>query len=298
MNWYLNPPNKKANQLEADVTLDPSNLSELTTLIEGHDIGVHGRIGSRAHIAGPAADLGVTGELNLEDVHRWDLLPSSGEQWRVNYSGIIDLNSHRLALRTLPPHFGEAVPVALQVHVNDFLTSPAWSILATLQKAPVQPLLPLGRRMGLALPAGLEMNGSLDGVVGYSNASGLAGGIAITKAVAKLPNIPTLRSASANIQISSDNIHLAPAILDAGAGGTLRVGGDYSLATQRLAVAVNTEQVAIGTLINTTQAWFGAPAALAALNDGYVTGQFAYTSQGARRPSPRSHPVGPANSIS
>ena len=71
--------------------------------------------------------------------------------------------------------------------------------------------------MGLALPAGLEMNGSLDGVVGYSNASGLAGGIAITNAIAKLPNIPTLRSASANIQISSENIHLAPAILDAGA---------------------------------------------------------------------------------
>ena len=208
VNWYMNPPDEKANQLEADVTLDPSNLSELTTLIEGHDIGVHGRISSRAHIAGPAADLGVTGELNLEDVHRWDLLPSSGEEWRVNYSGSVDLHKHRLALQTLPQHSGDAVPVTLQVHVNEFLTSPAWSILATLQKAPVQPLVPLGRRMGLALPAGLEMNGSLDGVVGYSNASGLAGGIAISNAVAKLPNIPTLRSASANVQISNENIHL------------------------------------------------------------------------------------------
>lgn len=284
VNWYLNPLGEKANQLEADVTLDPSNLSELTTLIEGHDIGVHGRIGSRAHIAGPASALGVTGELNLEDVHRWDLLPSSGEEWRVNYSGVIDLHAHRLALQTLPLHPGEVVPVALQVRVNDFLTSPAWSIFATLQKAPVQPLPPLGRRMGLALPSGLELSGSLDGVVGYSNTSGLAGGIAITNATAKVADIPTVRSAFANIQISNENIHLAPAILDAGAGGTLRVGGEFSLSTQRLLVTVNADQVAIGTLVNTTQAWFGAPKALAALNDGYVTGQFAYTSEGVTSP--------------
>ncbi len=52
-NWYLSPRDAKANQLEADVTLDPSNLSELTTLFQGHDMGVHGTLSSRLRIEGP-----------------------------------------------------------------------------------------------------------------------------------------------------------------------------------------------------------------------------------------------------
>ncbi len=47
-NWYLNPPNPQANQLETNITLDPSNLSELATLVQGEDIGVHGSIGGHA----------------------------------------------------------------------------------------------------------------------------------------------------------------------------------------------------------------------------------------------------------
>ena len=70
LNWLVNPPSRQADQMAADVVLDPSNLSELTTLIEGQDVGVHGTISSRAHIAGPLAALKVTGNLRLQDVHR------------------------------------------------------------------------------------------------------------------------------------------------------------------------------------------------------------------------------------
>jgi hypothetical protein len=280
VNWYVNPPNAQANQLEADVTLDPSNLSEVATLIEGHDIGVHGTISSHALVEGPAGALRVTGELRLEDVHRWDLMPSSGDDWRIRYDGRVDLPAHRFDLRTLPGRSGEVVPVGLQVRVNDFLTSPAWSIFATLHKAPLQWLLPLGKRMGLALPPGLEMSGVLDGVVGYSNSSGLAGGIAVTNAVATLPNIPPLRSAVANVQISANAIHIDPAILQADVGGTLRAGGDYDLGTQHLVASLSADEFPVGALKSATQAWFGAPAALGALADGYITGQFVYRYEG------------------
>ncbi len=96
-NWYVNPSNAAANQLEADVALDPSNLSELTTLFQGHDVGVHGTISSHARIEGPAGALRIAGELHVEDVHRWDLLPSSGADWHIRYRGDVDLIRHRLA---------------------------------------------------------------------------------------------------------------------------------------------------------------------------------------------------------
>ena len=285
VNWFVNPPDA-AHQLQADVTLDPSNLSEITTLIEGHDIGVHGTVGSTAHIEGPATALHMSGQLRLGDVHRWDLLPSSGDDWRINYAGALDLKSQTFALQTLPASVGEAVPAALRVRVQQMLTKPAWSLFLTFTKAPVQDLLPLGRRMGLTLPAELQLSGALDGVVGYSNSTGLSGGVAISNAVATLPNIPPLRSAAANITISSANIHIEPAILEAGAGGTLRAGGDYSLATQHLIASVSANAFPVAALKSTIQAWFGAADALAIWSGGYVTGQLAYNYQGAGREAP------------
>jgi AsmA protein len=41
-NWYVAPASPNANQLEADINIDPSDLGELTTLFQGYDIGVHG----------------------------------------------------------------------------------------------------------------------------------------------------------------------------------------------------------------------------------------------------------------
>ena len=278
LNWRLNQaPN--GNQLDADVNLDPSNLSEITALIEGHDIGIHGTVSASAHLEGPLAALRIGGDLRLGDVHRWDLLPSSGDFWKVAYQGNADLVTHHFAVRTLPPSTGEVVPLALEVRINEFLTRPAWSIFATLHKAPIQPLLPLGKRMGLALPSGLEMNGALDGVVGYSNSSGVEGGIAITNAVAVLPGIPPLRSAVATVRVSDGNIHIDPAILEAGVGGTLRAGGDFNLSSQHLSASLSVDEFPVHALKTTAETWFGAPAALASLTDGYINGQFLYSSE-------------------
>ncbi len=56
-----------------------------------------------------------------------------------------------------PPFPGRdapATPVSLQVRMKDFLTQPSWAVLARLDKAPAQSLLPLGKRMGLVVPDG------------------------------------------------------------------------------------------------------------------------------------------------
>lgn len=281
-NWYLKPTSAKANQLEADVNLEPSNLSELATLFQGQDIGVHGNVSGHVLISGPFSDLRALGSVQLEDVHRWDLLPSPGDNWRVKFRADVDLNAHKLDLTTLPLDSGEA-PAVLQVRANDFMTHPSWSMLASLKKAPLASLLPLGRRMGIALPAGLRMDGALDGVVGLSNATGLEGGVLITNAVANIPDVPPLRSASANVTISNNVIHVDPAILQVESGGTLRAGGDFDLGSQGMTVQISANQFSISAFKQTINAWFGSPQALALATAGNLSGNFAVSDSVAHK---------------
>ncbi len=102
-NWYLAPASATANQLEANLILDRSNLSEMTTLFEGHEAGVDGTVSSHMRIEGPIANLRIAGDLRLEDVHRWDLLPSSGDDWHIRYAGALDLRTRNLHMLTVQP---------------------------------------------------------------------------------------------------------------------------------------------------------------------------------------------------
>jgi AsmA protein len=274
VNWYTRQP--KANQLEADITLDESNLSEVTTLLEGHDIGIHGTVTSHARIAGPLNGLHLGGELVLDDVHRWDLLPASGDEWRIRYDGNLDLIAHRCDIQTVPSRQNEPAPMSVQMHINNFLTRPEWSFVANLQRAPVDQLLPLAKRMGIAVPEGLSLGGSLNGAVGYSNTNGFSGGVAIENVVATVPDLPPLRSASASATILSDHVHFYPAIIQTSAGGTLRAGGDYYYSGDAARVSLSADDFSISALKNTAAAWFGAPEALSAFSNGEITGQLNY----------------------
>ncbi len=272
-NWYLKPAAASGNQLEADVNLEPSNLSELSTLFQGHDLGVHGNISGHVVISGPLASLHALGDMRLENVHRWDLMPSPGDSVRVRFRSQIDLEKHTLDLATLPLSATEN-PLMLQFKANNFMTHPTWSVLATMRKAPLAALLPLGRRMGMALPEGLQMDGALDGVIGFSNSTGMEGGLVITNAVANIPNVPPLRSASANVSISGSKIHIDPAILQSDTGGTLRAGGDFDLGTQNMTAELSADQFSIAAFKQTTNAWFGSPQALSLMSDGKLSGSF------------------------
>lgn len=274
-NWYVNPPKVQSNQLEADVTLDPSNLSELTTLFQGHDIGVHGTVSSRARIEGPSAALRISGELRLQDVHRWDLQPASGEEQRIRYSGDIDWVSHKLNLETLPWRPGDLTPLTFEFRAQEFLTRPVWSVLTHLNAAPVESLLPFAKRMGLGVPEELTVTGAVDGTLGYSSSAGLSGAFAIRNATATLPKVPPLHAAVVNAVVSTDRVHFSPAMLDAPTG-TLQAAGDFYLLKPTAVAALSAQDLPITTLKGTVNAWFGAPDALDLLNGGNVTGDLLY----------------------
>ena len=277
VNWFLNSSRVQPNQLEAELYLDPSNLSELTTLVEGHDVGVHGTLSSQLHIQGPLNALQIVGDLRLDDVHRWDLLPARGENWTVRYAGSLDLLMQRLDLKTVSSQKGQVAPVTLHLRVNDVLTHASSSVLAELNAAPVQDIVPLATRMGLSLPNEADLRGSLNGAIGYASETGWAGGFTITNAEAILPGAPVMRAAAANVTVSADYAHFDPAIIEAGGGGTLKLGGDYFFLQPRADATLSAVDVPIKELKSFTNSWFGGPEALSALRDGDLTGRFSYS---------------------
>lgn len=278
--WDLKAAARHGNQIEADVTLNRSNLSELTTLIEGHDLGVHGTISSHVKLAGPATALGISGDLHLEDVHRWDLLPSSGEDWRIRYKGDVDLTENRLDIETAPWHATDATPVGVQVHVADFLTKPVWALFVRFNEAPAQDMLPLARRMGIALPSGLAVEGALNGAVGYSSEIGLNGSVTMTNVVAEVPNLPPLKTASATATLLNDRVHFAPTTIQTSSGGgVLEAGGDFFISPAKTLAVFDATDFPLNTLKQTLADWFGTVGPLNDLQKGEIAGHFVYSQQ-------------------
>lgn len=272
-NWFLHPATAKANQLEANISLDPSNLSELTTLVQGHDAGVQARVSSAAHVEGPINDLRISGNLTLNDVHRWDLLPASGEAWRVGYRGDADLLSRELALETVPVKENDSPPVALKLKVNDFLRNASWSMLATLNDAPAARLLPIAQRMGIAIPEELRIDGSADGAVSYAR-DGFSGAVEISRVSVALPNLPVLHANTLVADIDRDGVRVRPAEIQTESSGDLIVGADYSEKDHRVQVSLQAKDFPAPAFRDAASQFLGAPDVLGLIREGTLTGRF------------------------
>ncbi len=280
-NWYLKPPAANANKLEADLILERTDLSETTALIEGYDVGVHGAVSSRLSVSGPENALAINGDLRLENVHRWDLLSASGEDWHVQFQGLVDLAQQKAQLETLRSGLNGAVPVVLQVKANNFLKQPLWSVLAQLQQAPAQNLLPLAARLGLNFPAGLTATGNVDGVVGYSNRSGWNGGLALNQVQASLPQSTVLDFPATVLSIINDHVHVFPSEVRTKTGLAGQVTGDYLVSSRLLSFALNLAGSPVDSLNQILGSWFNAPPLLSALQNGTISGTLRYHAKAA-----------------
>ena len=281
VNWYTDRNGPTVNQLEASLTLDPSNLSEMATLLQGHDIGVHGTVSSEMRIAGPLTDLHLNGQLRLEDVHRWDLLPSSGEDWRIKYAGVLNLPDQTLNLATSSRQSAAATPVGLRLKVHDFLARPQWFLNADLRQVPTRDLLPLARRLGLAIPDDLSVEGAAQGSIGVSSDSGLNGTLSLIDATATLPDVPPFHTDRLNVTFRGGTVHLDQAGVEQSTG-TLLVGGTYSFDTRQLNANFYAQALPVDDFKKTVNAWFGTPPALQMLKGGELSGQVMYQHEAAQ----------------
>jgi hypothetical protein len=218
-------------------------------------------------------------------MRRWDLLPSAGAEWRIGYEGAVDLAAHSLTLRTVSSQAGDATPVSLEVRVNRFLSNPTWSMVASLNGAPAAELLPVGRRMGLPIPENLKLEGTVDGVVGYSKDAGFSGGVELKQAAAELPNLPILRAPALFAKISPKRIQFEPASIETTSSGNIEVGGEYDIDAHGVAITLRPVDFQIDTIRDIISAWFGAPDALGLLHSGTVSGRIDFDHRDGADPS-------------
>src|SRR5579871_4087019 len=101
------------DELNMGLRLERTAVSEVARLFNGPDIGIHGFAVANARLAGPLSKIAITGDLNITDIHRWDLMPPKGEGWTLNYRGQLDMHSHQLDVETVAAE-GQIVPVSVK----------------------------------------------------------------------------------------------------------------------------------------------------------------------------------------
>src|ERR1700680_2587653 len=232
------------DQLNLGVHLERTAMSEVMRLFNGRDLGVHGFAIANAKLAGPLSKLQVTGDLNRRDVHRWDLMPVAGEGWTLRYRGLLNLPGHQLNLETGGVE-GHPQLVSVKLRLVDYLATPKWAVSFLFRDLPALSLLETARHMGAPLPPGVQVEGKINGGIGYSNESGLEGRLVLDNSLLRFPEGEALEFESANILLSKNRIALAPATIRMDNGQYAEIEGEYALDDSYAALDINTRQSTI-----------------------------------------------------
>ena len=235
----------KESELYMDVELEKSPVDEVMRLLRGQVVGLHGLVATYATIKGPLSNLVVTGQLQLSDVHRWDLIPtSSGGVVRVNYRGAIDWRSQKIDLAATRKD-NPQLPLSARARVFDFLLEPRWATDVTLDNVPAAPLVEVARHMGATLPRDFDLDGKLVGVIGYASTGGMQGQITLEDPKVTVGGVTRLEAAKVQLSLDGQHIRLDPSPVVGEGGQSAEVAMDYQPARNSLAVTVTAKALRI-----------------------------------------------------
>lgn len=239
--------NSSDHSLEMDVKLEKgSELSDLMTLFEGHESGLLGKIWGDAHLAGPMSKIGITGQVNVSDLHGWNQLPPGGSAWPFTIGGTIDAPGQTIELEASAA--GKPSPIHAQFRVADYLGRPRWAATVSVNAVPVAPVTGMARNFGIALPPDLKLDGIAQGTVGYSTADKMEGGLRVSNATLAAQGAPPLKIAQADVMFSGSSIVLSPTSIVNDAGESAAIDGRYDTASGGLQVSLTSTGMAIASL--------------------------------------------------
>jgi len=233
-----------AAQLTMGVHLERTAISEIVQLFDARDLGVHGFTIAEAQLEGPLDKIAVTGSLNINDIHRWDLMPPHGEGWTMHYRGVLDLHSHHLDLETFANE-GQPQPVSIQLGIEDYLANARWSAGIKFQDLPAASLLETARHMGAPLAAGVQVDGKINGEIGYSNRGGLAGELTLESASVKFPQSASAAFDSARLAFTNNNVILDPVSVQLDNDQSAEIQGQYAFDNSHTSFKITTPQLTI-----------------------------------------------------
>jgi hypothetical protein len=259
----------RPDRVDFDLEMGKSALSEISALIFGRDVGIHGTVATRVQLAGPPNEIRINGSLQLQDLHRWDQMPMKGDGWPLDFRGRLDLGAQRLEIESQSP----VMPFTVRYRVANYLIEPRWALGLTWNRFPAEPLVAIARHMGAPLPPDVKLAGTLEGAVSWSGWENLQGQIAFHDAAVAFPNSPPVEFDEAKVLFDGDRIHLEPALARA-AESEASLEADYRLTSQEFQLDVASDSMTIAA-IRTHAARLPAPL-LEALSSGVWRGKLRY----------------------
>jgi hypothetical protein len=257
--WY-----PSAGNLDLNLQLDRSELSDMVALIRGEDIGLQGMVSGKAHLAGPPSALAINGRLNLADLHGWDQSISQSEVWPLDLSGRWNVRDQELKLDA-----GVSGKVAVHYLVSKYFSQPRWGVSVSFQNFAVEPLVNVARRLGAPLPPDLKLTGQLDAAIGYSGT--LEGAANLHHAALSVPGSAPVEVLDAQVVVTKGHAHLSPTLVSFPNRQTAKFEATYDIGDVAPEFTVTTDALSVRALA-------GVPL-IASLPEGEWSGQLSYSGQ-------------------
>ncbi|HVV45864.1 MAG TPA: hypothetical protein VHC72_11695 [Bryobacteraceae bacterium] len=245
--------NPSDHSLEMDVRLEQSELSDVLSLFEGSQSELLGTVWGEAHLAGPMSKIGISGKLNVSDLHGWNQSPPGGNAWPFSIGGTIDVPGQQIELQASGA--GSQSPIGATFHVSDYLRRPSWAATVNIKGVPVAPITSMARNFGIAIPPDVKLEGTASGVIGYASTPGplaappaLDGSVRISNTTLTAEGAPPLKIPQADVKFSGSTIALAPTAIVNDAGESADVDGQYDIGTREFGVSLTSTGMSIASL--------------------------------------------------
>ena len=220
-----------SRRLDLKVELERSPLAETLRWMDPRGFDVHGTVALDAQLSGPPSHLDVSGQIQLADVHRLDLIPDKVGALKLAFGGTLDLRGEHLDLQTTADQNGS--PVVIRFRSWDFLKNPHWDAGVDLQQVPLATMLAVCRHLGATLPENLSAQGAVSGSVTYNEPQGMQGRLVVRDALLSVPGAETdaapVEAPVATVDISGRSISLESASVHIGEKQNADIEGSYDL---------------------------------------------------------------------
>jgi len=242
-------PGPEGGQADITLELERSVTSEVVTLLTGRDLGLQGRLSSRARIFGPLHRMQVQGTVQFENLETSGVLGLRGAGWSLPYEGLIDGYAQTVQVDSTSGGTRKTLPLAVRLRVSQFLENPKWQSAFEFEGMPAPVFLDLSRRLGANVPGDLSVDGKLTGRIEYSSTEPLRGEIGLAEASVTYGGGERISVETATLRLEAGSVRLMPAEARGADGSRIEIDGYWSPDEETLAFRMKSKSVPVASLL-------------------------------------------------
>ena len=208
-NWA--PGGSLDGAIQATVRTHNSLLYDWVPLVTGRNPEIYGVIDLTAQLTGSVRRLGVEGQGELSDFHRWGQAPpSDSRRVRFEFRGGLDRTAGRMTLEGVDVAFGDS-RLHVAGSIQGLATTRDIDAAVTISGGQAADLLAVGRRFWV-IPDRVSASGRLDGVVAMQGpwADRRLGGLLTARQVRVSTPAGVASVSDATLRIDAGGVRLAP----------------------------------------------------------------------------------------